>query len=307
MLNVQRLRILSELHRRGTLAEVARALNYSPSAVSQQLAQLERETGVVLLERVGRRVRLTDAALELVGHAAAILERMEQAEARLAIARPAGPSLLRLASFQTVLLSIAPPALTVLARRHPQLEVQIHQREVEAAVQGLLAHHFDMILGEDYPGLRGPLHEGVDREDLLADPILLVLPQSGSWAGIERLGDLADAGWALDPADTLTGIWARSMLRRAGIEPRVRVESPDPLLQAHLVRSGHAVALIPALIAAQHLGGTRLWRLPGDPHRRLSTAIRAGRQDHPAIRAVREALAEAARAEAPMLPPRIPL
>ncbi|GAB2548601.1 LysR family transcriptional regulator [Brachybacterium huguangmaarense] len=308
MLSLHRLRMLAELHRLGTLSEVARAMSYSPSAVSQQLAVLEKEAGVPLLERVGRGVRLTDAALGLVDHADAILERLERAEAELAATRPDVSGTLRVASFQSPLMSIAPPALTWLAEQHPALEVTITQREQPEAYEGLLAHEFDVILGEEFPGVHDPVPEGADREHLLDDPLLLVLPADGPWSDPASLADLAQAPWALDPAPSSTGQWARSALRAAGFEPRVRFDTPDPLLQAHLVRSGHAAALIPALIAGQHLGGTVLRRMPGDPRRRVSTAVRAGRADHPAIRAFRTALQVAARAEAPPVGPReIPL
>jgi len=308
VLNVQRLRMLSELHRLGTLAEVARSLSYSPSAVSQQLAILEKEAGVTLLEKSGRRVRLTDAALGLVGHADAVLERLERAEAELASTRPEIAGTLRVASFQTPLLSIAPPALTLLAREHPALLVTITQRELAAAHDGLLAHDFDVILGEEFPGVHEPLRPGVDREELVSDPLLLVLPRTGPWSRPRSLAELADAPWALDPAQTPTGLWARSALRAAGFEPHVRFDSPDPLLQAHLVRSGHAAALIPSLIAGQHLAGTHLRRLPGNPQRLIYTSVRAGRAEHPAIRAFRTALQASAREEAPVIDSReIPL
>jgi len=92
------------------------------------------------------------------------------------------------------------------------------------------------------------------------------------------------------------------MCRQAGFEPDVRFESTDPLLHAHLVRTGHAVAFIPALLAPRHLAGTQLVSLPGDPHRVLYTAVRAGRAEHPAIRAFRAALSGALAVEAKAAP-----
>src|SRR5918998_6360629 len=111
MLDLHRLRLLHELHARGTIAAVADSLQFTPSAVSQQLAVLEREAGLALLERAGRGVRLTDAALVLVGHADALLARAELAQAELAAAagRVAGRG--RIASFQSVAFHIAIPAM----------------------------------------------------------------------------------------------------------------------------------------------------------------------------------------------------
>src|ERR1700712_90225 len=104
MLDLRRLQLLVELQRRGTIAAVADALRFTPSAVSQQLAVLEREAGVPLLERAGRGVRLTDAALVLVGHAAELLDRADRAEAELAAAAETVAGRGRIAAFQSVAL-----------------------------------------------------------------------------------------------------------------------------------------------------------------------------------------------------------
>src|SRR5919109_5082296 len=115
MLDLRRLRLLRELHARGTIAAVADALQFTPSAVSQQLAVLEREVGVALLEPAGRGVRLTDAALVLVRHAEALLERAELAQADLAAATGTVAGRARIAGFQSVALRLALPAIERLA------------------------------------------------------------------------------------------------------------------------------------------------------------------------------------------------
>src|SRR5918992_972788 len=111
MLDLRRLRLLRELRERGTIAAVADALRFTPSAVSQQLALLERETGVKLLERAGRGVRLTDPALVLVEHAEAMLERAERAEADLSAAAGAVVGRARIAGIQSVSVRLAIPAI----------------------------------------------------------------------------------------------------------------------------------------------------------------------------------------------------
>src|SRR4051794_41442672 len=121
MLDLRRLRLLRELNARGTIAAVADALQYTPSAISQQLAMLEREAGIKLLEPAGRGVRLTDAALVLVDHAEALLERSAIAEADLAAAQGAVAGRGRVAAFQSVMLNLAIPAVTALARDAPRL------------------------------------------------------------------------------------------------------------------------------------------------------------------------------------------
>src|SRR6266567_468218 len=145
MLDVHRLRLLRELERRGTLKAVADALSYSPSAISQQLSQLEAETGVKLLEPAGRGVRLTAQARILVAHTEVVLERLELAEAELRASLTEVSGTLRVASFQSVLLALVPAALTLLAEQHPGLRVEITHDEAVPAFAGLLAHEFDVV------------------------------------------------------------------------------------------------------------------------------------------------------------------
>src|ERR687891_1806430 len=131
MLELRRLRLLTELSRRGTIAAVPDALQFTASAVSQQLAMLEREAGVPLLERAGRGVRLTDAALVLVEHAEALLERAELAEADLAAAAGTVTGRGRIAGFQSVMLHLAMPAMKALARDAPRLRCELLEAEPE--------------------------------------------------------------------------------------------------------------------------------------------------------------------------------
>lgn len=303
MLDVHRLRLLRELERRGTLKAVAEALSYSPSAISQQLSQLEAETGVALLEPAGRGVRLTAQARILVAHTEIVLERLELAEADLRASLTEVGGTLRVASFQSVLLALVPAALTLLAEQHPSLRVEITHEEAGPAFAGLLAHEFDVVLGEEYPGLPQRPIEGVQTQLLALDELLLAVPTHGPNArggddadAPVRLTDLADVPWALDPDDIPAGQWARTLCRSAGFEPDIRFASPDLLLQIHLVETGHAVALLPGLLLGTDRGhGMRVSRLPGRPHRRLMTGVRAGAARHPAVRAFRNALRQGLR------------
>ncbi len=290
MLDIHRLRLLRELHRRGTLAAVARALSYSPSAISQQLTQLEAETGVILLEHVGRGVRLTEQARILVRHTEVILERLELAEAELAASMTEVTGTLRVASFQSVLLALVPSALSLLADRHPGLRVQLTQRDIDTAFAGLLARDFDLVLGEEYPGLPQPRMPGVDEEDLCYDEMRFAVPRSGPWSR-DTLAGLAGAPFVFDPDGIAPGQWARTMCRSAGFEPDVRFASGDLLLQVRLVETGHAVAFLPDLLWTGRAPDTvALHHLPGRPRRRLFTGVRSGAGRQPAVQAFREAL-----------------
>lgn len=301
MLNLNRLCMLTELARLGTLAQVAESLNYSPSAISQQLGVLEKEVGVKLLETVGRGVKLTPAALTLAAHANAVLTRLEQAESELASFH--GATTLRLASFQSAAFAVAPAALKILAHKHPHITVEFSQRLVDEAHEGLLSHDFDIIIGEEFPGQAAPTYPGTVRTPLLKDSMVLLLPESGELSAVPRaLADLSQFPWAFDPPNTFEGRWTRSYCRAAGFEPIVRFEAVDPLLQSHFVREGLCLALVPSLIAPSARPGIQSVGLAGNPQRTLYTAVRTGSVAHPAIVACRSALEEAAQENLTPLP-----
>src|ERR1700742_1770137 len=153
MLDLRRLRLLRELAARGTIGAVAESLSYSPSAVSQQLAQLEKEAGVPLLERFGRNVRLTAAAQTLVGHADVLLARVELAEADLQAASEQVTGTVRVAAIQSAGLYLLAPALRTLATRHPKLRVEVTDAEPETSLPALALGSLDLVLGDQYPFL----------------------------------------------------------------------------------------------------------------------------------------------------------
>src|SRR6478735_4090880 len=177
MLDLRRLRLLYELHQRGTIAAVADALQFTPSAVSQQLAVLERETGVRLLERAGRGVRLTDSALALVDHADALLERAALAEADLAAAAGTVSGRGRIAAFQSVALRIALPAMDALRHDAPRLRCELIEAEPEQALPALALGDVDLVLGDEWPHQPVRLPAGVQRHDLFDDPVHVAVPE----------------------------------------------------------------------------------------------------------------------------------
>ncbi|MBB0229531.1 LysR family transcriptional regulator [Streptomyces calidiresistens] len=176
MLDVRRLRLLRELSRRGTIAAVAEALAFSPSAVSQQLGVLEREAGVALLERTGRRVTLTPAGLRLVGHAEAVLERLERAAAELAEVRsgPAGP--VRVGVFPSAGRSLLPRALDFLAGHRPALEPMIVEIDPAAVGDALRAGDLDAALVHTYDFVPDRPEPGVESLPLFSEAMYLAHP-----------------------------------------------------------------------------------------------------------------------------------
>jgi DNA-binding transcriptional LysR family regulator len=294
LLNLQRLRLLVELSRRGTLAEVADALSYSRSSVSQQLSQLQIEAGAQLIEPVGRRVRLTTAGEILVRHAEQILRQLDRAEADLAAARSEIEGELRVATFQTAAIAIIPDLLQVMAERHPRLTVFLTEIQPDAGAAALLAREFDLVLGEQYPGLDATAPPGIDRQPLFADPLRLWVGASQQrWIG-HQLSDFAEADWVFEPRGKPARAWAEEVCRSAGFQPRVRFESVDLLVHARLVETGHAAALMPDLVWRSGHPSGRSVRLPADPHREVYTDVRRGAETRPALVELRAVLSDLA-------------
>lgn len=289
MFDLRRLRFLHELALRGTISEVASALGYSPSTVSQQLSLLEREAGVALLEPDGRRVRLTPRGELLAAHAARALELDEAARNELAATTGTRP-VVRIAAMPTAAESLVPRALTLLAERMPELRVEMAELAPEDALFELTTRAFDLVIAEQYPGHTRELREGIDRTLLGLDPIRLGLPAGDPATG---LGELTHRAWILEPPGTAVHQWAVQQCRAAGFEPDVQFEATDLVAQVRLVAAGHAVAMLPDLVWSGQREGVRLVDLPGAPVREIFAATRASSRGSATIAAVRTALADA--------------
>jgi DNA-binding transcriptional LysR family regulator len=252
MLDLRRVRLLRELAARGTIAAVADALQFTPSAVSQQLAILEREAGVPLLERAGRGVRLTDAALTLVEHADALLERAALAEADLAAAAGTVTGRARVAGFQSVILKLAIPAIEALARDAPRLRCELVEAEPEQALPALALGDIDVVLADEWQHQPRALASSLQRHELLSDPVNVVLPEHHPV--LERhtdavpLAELADEPWATGhPAMGWEEMTQRICRELGGFEPDIRFRANDANVSLALVARGLALALIPDL------------------------------------------------------------
>jgi DNA-binding transcriptional LysR family regulator len=300
MLDVRRLRLLRELAARRTVTAVAEALSYTPSAVSQQLAALERDAGVRLIERVGRGVQLTEAGRRLVGHADAVIARLEAAEADLASTVGEVSGRVRLASFQTAAHALVIPALGPLEQRFPHLHCELVQAEAETALPALRLGDADMVIAEEYEHAPRPRDPALEHRDLCRDALVFAVPEGHPAAAKEKIAfaDLRGDEWAGGE----TGTAWNDMIERAcrsigGYEPDVRHNVDDVRLILSLVAGRGAVGLVPALGLHNEIEGF-VWRPPaeGPLERRIFTAVRRGTAERPALQAVRGALAEQARA-----------
>ena len=303
MLDVRRLRLLRELHARGTVTAVAEALAYTPSAVSQQLATLEREAGVPLLERHGRRLQLTDAGRGLVEHADVVIARLELAEAELAAA--AGDEVggrVRVAAFQTAASSLMLPLLGTLPAEYPKLRLELVEMEAEEALDLLTRGEVDIVVAEEYDYAPRPRDPSLSFRDVCRDPLVLVLPASHPLCAADPdtvpLTALASERWASPRSGTaFDESLVRACRALGGFEPDRRHRSNDLAVLEQLVAAGEAVALLPSLGRPGRVPGVAVRRVAEGPlDRRIFLAARRGSTGRPALKAVSRALRDQAAA-----------
>ncbi|WP_216210794.1 LysR family transcriptional regulator [Amycolatopsis aidingensis] len=292
MLDVRRLRLLRELSAHGTIAATARGCALTPSAVSQQLSLLEREVGVPLLFRDGRRLVLTEAARVLVGHTERILADLEQASAEVAELTSAVRGVLHLAAFPTAARTLVPGAITRCREAHPDLRVLLAERSIPEAITELKAGGIDLALIHEYNLLPRVRDAGVDTEPLVREPLLAALPAGlPAGTGPFALEALADQPWIAPHGDEAL----RAMLERAcgmaGFTPRVDYVSSDYTAIFALVRAGLGVSLVPRMALETAAGDIRLAELAlPELHRTVSAALRTGSRTSPPIAALLDAL-----------------
>jgi DNA-binding transcriptional LysR family regulator len=301
MLDLRRLRLLHELHERGTIAAVADALQFTPSAVSQQLAVLEREAGVPLLERAGRGVRLTDSALALVEHAGALLERAALAEADLAAAAGTVTGRGRIAAFQSVALNLALPAMQALAREAPRLRCELIEAEPEHSLPALALGDVDLVLGDEWRHQPRRLPEGLQRHDLLVDRVLLVLPArhpvARRYQDAVPLAALAGEVWTAGHAELgWEEMIQRTCRELGGFDPDIRHRANDATISLALVRRGLAVTMLPELPLEGRRSGVALRAIAEGPiDRAIFAATRAADASRPSTKALLAAVRDAVR------------
>jgi DNA-binding transcriptional LysR family regulator len=306
MLNVARLKILDEVARRGSLSAAADALDYTQSAVSQQIAALERETGMALLHRHPRGVSLTAAGQTLVGHAEGILARLESAEAALEAIAGLRGGRLRMASFPTAGATLMPLAIATFRARHPQVVLTLAEGEPEQIAPRLRAGEIDLALLFEF-GDPSPADE-LTRVELLEDPLYLALPREHALAHKRRLRlqDLREEAWVQTASASPC---AREVVRScyaAGFEPNVAFESDDYQTVQGLVAAGVGVALIPELalnpVVREDIAIRAL--SPRPPVRQVVAATPVGARLQPATPTMLAALEEAAGRYVALTPPR---
>jgi DNA-binding transcriptional LysR family regulator len=283
MLNVARLRVLNEVAHRGSLSAAADALSYSQSAVSQQIAALEAEAGLTLLERRPRGVGLTAAGQTLVSHAEGILSRLEAAEAALAAIAGLRGGRLRMASFPTAGATLMPLAIATFRAAHPNVELTLAEGEPEEIEPRLRAGELDLALLFEFG--EPPRERETTRVELLEDPMYLALPRAHALARKARLRleDLAEQAWVQTSQQSPCARHVVRCCHAAGFEPRVSFESDDYQTVQGLVAAGVGVALIPELALSSVREDIAIRALaPHPPARQVIAAAPAGARLLPA-------------------------
>jgi DNA-binding transcriptional LysR family regulator len=296
MLSVGRLNVLREVAYRGSLSAAADALSYTQSAVSQQVATLEAEAGMALLERHPRGVSLTAAGQTLVGHAEGVLARLEAAEAALAEIAGLRAGRLRMASFPTAGGTLMPLAIATFRAAYPDVELTLAEGEPEEIVPRLRAGDLDLALLFEF-ALETLLDEDMTRVELLEDPMYLALPRDHPAARRSRvrLQDLHDAAWVQTASASPCARHVVRSCHAAGFEPNVAFESDDYQTVQGLVAAGVGVALIPELALSAVREDIAIRALsPAPPVRQVIAAAPAGARLVPATPAMLGVLEHAA-------------
>ena len=295
-LNPWRLRLLCQLETFGTVRAVAEAAHQSASSVSQQLSVLEAETGAQLLERTGRRVRLTAAGHLLASRARDLLDRMADIEAELHALDGEPSGIVRVAAFQSAVHSLVVPAVQALRTSHPGVEVHIEELEPHASTPALLRDDVDIaVTTTDF--LEQPLHPDLRLVPLVTDAIVLVCPPDHRAARQDRveLSALADEDWTADLPGSYMAELATRLCRQAGFEPHVVCRFNNYLLALQHVESSGSVTLLPELaVDPRYAVVTR--ELDPPVQRRITAAIRDSSTSRGPVTTVLDAVRSVARA-----------
>jgi DNA-binding transcriptional LysR family regulator len=290
------MRVLREVAAQGSFSAAAEALSFTQSAVSQQVAALEREAGAKLVERGARGIRLTPAGHALVSHADAILARLDDAEQELAAIAGLKGGRLRTASFQSAGATLVPRALAEFHRRHPGVDLSASTAELPEAHEQLRAGEIDVAIVMDFEA-QPILFTDIETEHLLDDAYYVALPSGHRLADRKRvaLADLSDEDWINSCPGTSCDEVVVGACRAVGFEPRVVVQCDENDQMQACVAGGLGVALWPQLALAHVRPGVAVKPVAGaQVMRRVHAATLAGAYRSPAIEALLAILRETA-------------
>jgi DNA-binding transcriptional LysR family regulator len=289
MFDLDRLRLLRELAHRGTMTAVAAAFRLTSSAVSQQLATLEREARTKLFERVGRRVRLTADGVRLASHAEEILRAVETAELDLKASREKPRGTLEIACFPSFAKAHLLPAVIRARKRFPELAVVLHDLEPADSLEAVRSGRCHLAISFAYSLVPRPVPPGLTATPLMEERVLLALP--ATWRRARDpvpLKRLADADWIVGSRGGDDLDLAKRACATAGFVPRITHTVDDYDLVLQMVAAGLGIGFVPALglkfpsakaVTLRSTAGLRL-------HRRIDALTRSAMAASPLVQAV---------------------
>lgn len=296
MLDIRRLHILKTLELEGTMTAAAAKLHMTTSAVSQQLAVLEKEAGLALLVRAGRKVRLTEAGAMLVEHFGRIASEVEAAEATLKKFQTDVRGRLAISAFPSFCSTVLPSAVMSLQAAYPRLDVKVSDLEPFESVAQLRAGHIDIAVVDDLHEIHD---EGLITTVLGRDEIILVLPSDRrvpEFGAPVKLADYSSERWILDQEGSVFEKFVRQTCRDAGFEPNVMANCRNLLASLGLLRGGLGVALMSELNLGRETEDLLVRRVDPGCGRNIIVLYRTVSRESPAISAVVEELRKAAEA-----------
>ncbi|WP_432829286.1 LysR family transcriptional regulator [Dactylosporangium sp. CA-092794] len=292
MLDLPRLQALHAVQTFGTVTAAAAALHLTPSAVSQHIAKLERETKATLVEKDGRRLRLTEAGRVLAEHASRVLAAVEEAEAALAAHQDTVSGRLSIASFPTACRGLLPHALRRLAADHPSLEPTLFESDRQSSFDGVLRGVIDVAVVDEWLDMPATYPPGVASAELGLDVGDLIVPVGHPLAfgtGPVTLDEARDERWIGAGPGTVCHEWLLRML--PGLRPSILVNEFET--QLTFVAEGLGVAFVPRLARTTLPAGVVARPVTPEAARRVSVAWRAAAGIRPAIGATVAALQDA--------------
>lgn len=293
-MDIGRLRALRELSIRKTMAAVAEALYVSPSAVSQQIALLEDEVGIRLVERRGRGVVITPAGQQLVKRAERILIEIESAKAEIAEQKSEISGELRVAAFPSVAAAVIPKVVHELAFLHPHLTIQFDEMEPAESIAALRSWQTDVAIIDDLNMPTGALDPGIETIFLMEDVFNVMVSRDHmlSEKPTVKLGELKNERWAIDTAsDTYTKMLAEAC-QAEGFKPNIVARCKGFEVTIALIRQGYGISMLPGLRASHDLEDVWVCRIVPEIRRKIFLAYRAEEKQGPALRVFVERMTE---------------
>ena len=307
MLDLHRLRLLQEFAARGSIARTAAVLGYTPSAVSQQLAALEREAGIALLDRSARRAELTDAGRRLAGHAERILAMVEEAETDLSARAQEPAGRVVVTAFPSAAVAFA-PALARSLRTHPSLALVLRQTQAREGLRQVRSGEVDVAIVDDWTSrLAEEIESGgsiLTCYHLIRDRLALVVPRAHRAADPGQPVDLRALRfdpWLAAPAGESSRQAVDRLLAAVGVAPQVLSEFEGMSTIVSLVARGIGIAILPRLAVAAGERRVAVRELPHglDLARDIHAVARTASVRRPSVAVIVSALRYAAKAMQP--------